>query len=69
MRELQRTIIDHLGVKPEIDPAAEVDRRVRFLVDYLRASGAKGYVLGLSGGVDSTPVSYTHLTLPTIYSV
>ena len=54
MRELQRTIIDHLGVKPEIDPAAEVDRRVRFLVDYLRASGAKGYVLGLSGGVDST---------------
>lgn len=54
MRELQRTIIDHLGVKPEIDPAAEVERRVRFLVDYLRASGAAGYVLGLSGGVDST---------------
>lgn len=54
MRELQRTIIDRLGVKPEIDPAAEVDRRVRFLVDYLRASGATGYVLGLSGGVDST---------------
>ena len=54
MRELQRTIIDHLGVKPEIDPAAEVDRRVRFLVDYLRASGAKGFVLGISGGVDST---------------
>ncbi|MVZ91037.1 ammonia-dependent NAD(+) synthetase [Microbacter sp. ANSKLAB05] len=54
MRELQRTIIDHLGVKPEIDPAAEVDRRVRFLVDYLTTSGAKGFVLGISGGVDST---------------
>ena len=54
MRELQRTIIDTLGVRPHIDPAAEVDRRVRFLVDYLRASGAAGYVLGISGGVDST---------------
>ena len=54
MRELQREIIDTLRVQPEIDPAAEVDRRVRFLADYLRASGARGYVLGISGGVDST---------------
>lgn len=54
MRELQRQIIDILRVRPEIDPAAEVDRRVRFLADYLRATGARGYVLGLSGGVDST---------------
>ena len=54
MRETQRKIIDALGVLPEIDPAAEVERRVRFLVDYLTTSNAEGYVLGLSGGVDST---------------
>lgn len=54
MREKQRTIIDALRVRPEIDPAAEVERRIRFLVDYLHASGARGYVLGVSGGVDST---------------
>ena len=54
MRETQRKIIDALGVRPEIDPADEVERRVRFLADYLTASGAKGYVLGISGGVDST---------------
>ncbi|HHX83774.1 MAG TPA: ammonia-dependent NAD(+) synthetase [Actinomycetales bacterium] len=54
MRPLQQRIIDALAVRPEIDPAAEVERRVAFLADYLAASGAKGYVLGLSGGVDST---------------
>ena len=75
MRELQQRIIAQQGVLPEIDPAAEVERRVAFLADYLAATGASGFVLGISGGVDSTvggrlaPVSYTHLTLPTIYSV
>ena len=54
MREIQRTIIDALTVKPSIEPADEVERRVRFLADYLDATGAKGYVLGISGGVDST---------------
>ncbi len=54
MRETQRTIIDVLGVKPSIDPADEVERRVRFLADYLGTIGASGYVLGISGGVDST---------------
>ena len=34
------------------------------------AVGARNYVLILSGTVyANTPVSYTHLTLPTIYSV
>lgn len=51
---LQNQISDELGVKPEIDPEAEVERRVRFLTDYLRATGAKGFVLGISGGQDST---------------
>jgi NAD+ synthase len=54
MRELQKTIIAELGVKPEIDPASEVAGRVQFLQDYLRASGARGFVLGISGGLDST---------------
>ena len=54
MRELQKTIVDEMGVSPEIDPAAEVERRIQFLIDYLRASHTKGFVLGISGGVDST---------------
>ncbi|EYT62765.1 NAD synthetase [Dietzia sp. UCD-THP] len=54
MHATQRQIIDALGVRPRIDPADEVERRVRFLVDYLNASGAKGFVLGISGGVDSS---------------
>ena len=54
MRELQAKIIEELGVKPEIDPAAEVERRVNFMVDYLKAAHAKGFVLGISGGVDSS---------------
>lgn len=54
MRELQREIIAEMGVSPEIDPAVEVARRVAFLQDYLRTSGAQGFVLGISGGLDST---------------
>ncbi|WP_194420478.1 ammonia-dependent NAD(+) synthetase [Microbacterium abyssi] len=51
---LQQEIAETLGVKSEIDPAAEIERRVTFLVDYLEKSRAKGYVLGISGGQDST---------------
>lgn len=54
MRELQAAIIDELGVKPSIDPAQEIRTRVDFLKDYLAATGAKGFVLGISGGIDST---------------
>ncbi len=54
MRELQAQIIEELNVRPEVDPAAEVERRVGFLVDYLRSTGAAGFVLGISGGQDST---------------
>lgn len=42
-----------LGVVPHIDPAAEAERRVAFLADYLAGSGAAGYVIGVSGGLDS----------------
>jgi len=54
MRPLQQTVIAALAVQPEIDPAAEVEARVAFLRDYLRATGAKGFVLAVSGGQDST---------------
>ncbi|MEH0147402.1 ammonia-dependent NAD(+) synthetase [Corynebacterium sp. Q4381] len=52
--DLQRHIIRALGVSPSIDPAEEIDRRVEFLSDYLAATGARGFVLGISGGQDST---------------
>ena len=54
MRELQQVIIDEMGVAPEIDPIGQVERRVQFLVEYLRASRTAGFVLGISGGVDSS---------------
>lgn len=54
MTELQQHIIAELGVRPEIDPAAEVERRVTFLADYLTSTPAAGYLLGISGGQDST---------------
>ncbi|WP_372699012.1 ammonia-dependent NAD(+) synthetase [Arthrobacter sp. JSM 101049] len=54
MREMQARIINDLGVKPTIDPAREVERRVAFLRDYLAATGTGGFVLGISGGLDST---------------
>lgn len=54
MRPLQKQIISDLGVSASIDPAAEVDSRVAFLVDYAKASGARGFVLGISGGQDSS---------------
>lgn len=54
MREVQSQIIRELDVSPVIDPDAEVERRVGFLVDYLAASHASGLVLGVSGGQDSS---------------
>lgn len=54
MRKLQAAIIDEMGVKPEIDPQQEIEARVGFLCDYLRASRTNGFVLGISGGLDST---------------
>ncbi|KQB84861.1 ammonia-dependent NAD(+) synthetase [Corynebacterium lowii] len=51
---LQEEIISALHTRPLIDPEEEVRRRVNFLVDYLRTTGARGFVLGISGGQDST---------------
>ncbi|OLN22998.1 NAD(+) synthase [Domibacillus antri] len=55
MREMQKVIIEELQVKPRIDPQEEIRRSIDFLKDYLRHhSFLKGYVLGISGGQDST---------------
>ncbi|WP_413317473.1 ammonia-dependent NAD(+) synthetase [Agrococcus sp. 1P02AA] len=50
----QSAITAALGSRPSIDPPAELERRIGFLVDYLRTTGARGFVLGISGGQDST---------------
>lgn len=51
---LQQEIMKALNVKSEIQPQAEIQERVGFLKEYLKFSHAKGYVLGISGGQDST---------------
>lgn len=50
----QRRITETLHVKETIDPAQEVAFRVQFLQDYLTQSGMSGFVLGISGGQDSS---------------
>ncbi|MFD4770298.1 ammonia-dependent NAD(+) synthetase [Streptomyces niveus] len=47
-------ILAELGVQTTIVPKVEIRRRVDFLKDYLRSTPATGYVLGISGGQDST---------------
>jgi NAD+ synthase len=54
MTPLQARIIYDLNVQPSIDPAEQVRMRVDFLKEYLLSTGAKGFVLGISGGQDSS---------------
>lgn len=54
MRELQAQIIAALNVRPTVDPASEIRARIDFLKQYLYVSHAKGFVLGISGGQDSS---------------
>lgn len=51
---LQSKVQTALRVEAHIDAAAEIRRRVDFLKQYAMKAKAKGYVLGLSGGQDST---------------
>lgn len=51
---LQRQIMEALHVRPVIDPKEEIRKRIDFLKEYLKKTGAKGYVLGISGGQDSS---------------
>ncbi len=51
---LQKQIIEDLYVKPVINPKEEIRERIDFLKAYLKKTRAKGFVLGISGGQDST---------------
>ncbi|MBU8907438.1 ammonia-dependent NAD(+) synthetase [Desertibacillus haloalkaliphilus] len=51
---MQKQIIADLHVQPTIDAKGEIRKRVNFLKSYLTSTGANGYVLGISGGQDST---------------
>ncbi|MFD7026863.1 ammonia-dependent NAD(+) synthetase [Streptomyces sp. NPDC059917] len=54
MVNLREQIRVELGVKAAVVPKVEIRQRVDFLKDYLRSTPAKGFVLGISGGQDST---------------
>jgi NAD+ synthase len=55
MTQLQKQIIEEMMVKPEIDPKEEIRKSVDFLKAYLKKYPFfKGFVLGISGGQDST---------------
>ena len=54
MTPLQEKIIAELDVRPMIDAAQQVRMRTDFLKDYLRSSKTRGFVLGISGGQDSS---------------
>lgn len=41
-------------MKPTINPKEEIRSRIDFLKNYLKKTNAKGFVLGISGGQDST---------------
>jgi NAD+ synthase len=50
----QAGITAEMHVGAAFDAEQEIERRVAFLANYLRSSHLKTYVLGISGGVDST---------------
>jgi NAD+ synthase len=51
---LQKQIMEDLHINPEINPKDEIRHRIDFLKKYLVKTNAKGFVLGISGGQDST---------------
>lgn len=51
---LQKRIMEELHIQPEINPKEEIRKRIDFLKNYLVKTNAKGLVLGISGGQDST---------------
>jgi len=51
---VQKDIAAEMHLTARFDAKEEIERRVSFLAHYLRSNGLKTYVLGISGGVDST---------------
>lgn len=52
--EIQAKIIEELEIVQDFNADNEIQRRINFLKNYLRGSGLKAFVLGISGGIDST---------------
>lgn len=52
--EFQRAAIAQLQVASEFNAKEQAEHRISFLCDYLRKTGLKSYVLGISGGIDSS---------------
>ncbi len=50
----QTTIISDLQTSPTVNPKEQIRERVDFLKNYLVHTGVNGFVLGISGGQDST---------------
>jgi NAD+ synthase len=50
----QQAVIRELGVAPDSNVDAQREHRTSFLYDYLVSQGLRTYVLGISGGVDSS---------------
>lgn len=50
----RQQILEEMRVLPEIDTDFEITRRIDFIKRYLKASGLKYLVLGISGGIDSS---------------
>ncbi|MDR5759720.1 ammonia-dependent NAD(+) synthetase [Caballeronia sp. LZ035] len=53
-RAWQVQVIRELNVSASFDVDGERERRIGFLCDYLMSHGLRTYVLGISGGVDSS---------------
>lgn len=51
---MQERIMNELNIKPSIDARQEINDRIFFLKAYVKKTQAKGFVLGISGGQDST---------------
>ncbi|MDQ0232519.1 ammonia-dependent NAD(+) synthetase [Metabacillus malikii] len=51
---LQKQIMTDLQVNSTIHPQEEIKKRIAFLKDYVKRTKAKGLVLGISGGQDSS---------------
>ena len=55
MTQLQQQIINQMQVQPTIDAQVEIRRSVEFMKNYLQKHRSlSGFVLGISGGQDST---------------
>jgi NAD+ synthase len=59
-------IAAELLVVPNFDVAAETERRIAFIANYLAELGLESPVLGISGGVDSTTAGRGHREQRTI---